>query len=339
MTNKMSSLRDEVVEFCVGIGKDPLLVQGAGGNVSWKDENKLWVKASGTSLSMARSTNIFVPVDMPLLLDEIESGSGQLNPRVTNDSELRPSIETVLHALMPHKIVVHLHAVNMLAYLVRADAEIILKSVLSGVNHWLLIEYVKPGPSLGRRVSEEIQRNPDIDVLLLKNHGIVVGGNTISEVEKRLSELDDALRCEEVMELQHHIVDDNDFGMGYQLIKDVGIQQLAQSDSLFSRLSSSWSIYPDHIVFLGPQPIIFSDIENASEVLNNLDEVPDLIFIKGVGVFSLPEFSQAKLEQLRCYYDVLIRVDMRQGLSTLSSEEIASLIDWDAEKYRLKVNG
>ena len=40
---------------------NPLLVQGAGGNVSWKEEDTLWVKASGTWLSDASAEDIFLP--------------------------------------------------------------------------------------------------------------------------------------------------------------------------------------------------------------------------------------------------------------------------------------
>ena len=51
-------------KFCYKIGQDPLLVQGAGGNVSIKNDGILLVKASGTSLSQALDKNIFVQVDL-----------------------------------------------------------------------------------------------------------------------------------------------------------------------------------------------------------------------------------------------------------------------------------
>jgi len=40
-----SELR-QVLQFCSRIGSDSTLVQGAGGNISWKDGNILWIKAS-----------------------------------------------------------------------------------------------------------------------------------------------------------------------------------------------------------------------------------------------------------------------------------------------------
>ena len=53
-----------ISNFCQRIGADPLLVQGAGGNVSWKEGDDLWVKASGTWLADAVSQDIFIPVSL-----------------------------------------------------------------------------------------------------------------------------------------------------------------------------------------------------------------------------------------------------------------------------------
>jgi rhamnose utilization protein RhaD (predicted bifunctional aldolase and dehydrogenase) len=130
MNSASNALRTSVIEYCSGIGADPLLVQGAGGNASWKDGNTLWVKASGTWLAEAIEKNIFVPVDLPHLLTAIESGYFSVTPRLLGESVLRPSIETLLHALMPHRIVVHLHAIEILAHLVRDDCQTDFLSLL-----------------------------------------------------------------------------------------------------------------------------------------------------------------------------------------------------------------
>ena len=58
----MNKLSESVIDFCSDIGGDAFLVQGAGGNVSWKDGDTLWVKASGTWLSEAKYKEIFLPV-------------------------------------------------------------------------------------------------------------------------------------------------------------------------------------------------------------------------------------------------------------------------------------
>ena len=54
MIQNNNSIKESVEEFCHKIGQDELLVQGAGGNISWKNGNELWVKASGKWLADAK---------------------------------------------------------------------------------------------------------------------------------------------------------------------------------------------------------------------------------------------------------------------------------------------
>ena len=60
----MNNTRQAINDLCADLGKDRLLVQGSGGNVSWKEDGVLWVKGSGTCLANADKENIFVPVDL-----------------------------------------------------------------------------------------------------------------------------------------------------------------------------------------------------------------------------------------------------------------------------------
>ena len=60
-------MRHDVRNYCARIGQEPLLVQGAGGNVSWKDGGTLWIKASGAWLADAEKDDIFVPADLDTL--------------------------------------------------------------------------------------------------------------------------------------------------------------------------------------------------------------------------------------------------------------------------------
>ena len=118
MNDSNSSLAAQVLEFCAQIGTDALLVQGPGGNVSWKEDGVLWIKASGKWLADAKSSEIFVPVSLPPLQNALAKSDFTIVPTAISGSQLRPSIETLLHVLMPHKIVVHLHPVEMLSHLV-----------------------------------------------------------------------------------------------------------------------------------------------------------------------------------------------------------------------------
>ena len=102
-------------EVSARVGRDMSLVQGAGGNTSVKEGDVLWVKASGAWLSEADKRDIFVPVDLPGALRALGQGIEKM-PVADPTARLRPSIETSLHALLPHRVVLHVHAVNTIAW-------------------------------------------------------------------------------------------------------------------------------------------------------------------------------------------------------------------------------
>ena len=189
MSTQIAATRASVSAYSAKIGGDPLLVQGAGGNVSWKTVDTLWIKASGTWLADALISDIFVPVDLQDLHQSIRSGNFAATPTLKSPSSLKPSIETMLHAIMPHSVVVHVHAIEALAHLVRKDCAQTLKSLLGESVRWALVPYHKPGPELATAVQLALSSQPRTDVLFLQNHGVVVGGETVAEVENLLQEI------------------------------------------------------------------------------------------------------------------------------------------------------
>ena len=115
------------------VGRNILLVQGAGGNSSIKDGDVLWVKASGTWLADAEAKDIFVPVSLGAARAALMQGDEKVPLARNAGTTLRASIETSLHALMPHRIVLHVHSVNTIAWAVRSDAREELASRLEGL--------------------------------------------------------------------------------------------------------------------------------------------------------------------------------------------------------------
>ncbi|MBX2886168.1 MAG: class II aldolase/adducin family protein, partial [Granulosicoccus sp.] len=137
-------------EFSARIGKNPCLVQGAGGNSSIKDNGTMWIKASGTWLANASEQTLFVPVALNPLLDALETA----DPRAEKATDfivdahehqtLRPSIETTLHAVMPQQVVVHVHCVDTIALAIQTTAQKQLGECLKDFN-WLWVPYFRPG--------------------------------------------------------------------------------------------------------------------------------------------------------------------------------------------------
>ena len=342
MISAASGIEKQVKAFCARIGADPLLVQGAGGNASWKDGGVLWVKASGTWLAEAESNEIFVPVNLTHLQDALAKQDFSVKPEMASSSGLRPSIETLLHALMPHKVVVHLHAVEILAHLVRINSRQKIQDLVGDAVNWIFVDYFKPGADLARAVFEELKNRPDADVVFMGNHGVVLGGASTAELETLLGDLivacQPALREESLHQDLIALPLPLDRSNAYSLLADVQLQQLALAPTLYRKLSSDWVLYPDHAVFLGHQAVCYDDLQSFLQVpLTMSAESPRLVFVRGAGVYVTVAFSKVHYVQLRCYYEVLRRQPEHVQLKPLAQVEVADLLNWDAEKYRMSL--
>ncbi len=342
MSTASNCIQKQVKVFCAQIGANPLLVQGAGGNVSWKDDDVLWVKASGKWLAEAESKEIFVPVNLAHLQDALAKRDFSVKPELNSNSDLRPSIETLLHALMPHRVVVHLHAVEILAHLVRINARQKIQDLVGDAVKWIFVDYFKPGADLARAVFEELKNRPDADVVFMGNHGVVLGGASTAELEILLCDLiaacQSALREESLHQDLIALPLPVDRSNAYSLLADVQLQQLALDPALYRKLSSDWVLYPDHAVFLGHQAVCYDDMQ--SFLLNHLTksaESPCLVFVRGAGVYVTVAFSKVHYLQLRCYYEVMRRQPEHVQLKPLAQMEVADLLSWDAEKYRMSL--
>ena len=125
-------------EASARIGADTLLVQAAGGNSSFKHGGVLWIKASGRWLARARDEPMFVPLDLAVLRegmarDEADAASRAVLP-ADGAQGLRPSIETSLHALLPHRVVMHAHCVAALAWLACRCDDAVFATRLRGLR-------------------------------------------------------------------------------------------------------------------------------------------------------------------------------------------------------------
>jgi rhamnose utilization protein RhaD (predicted bifunctional aldolase and dehydrogenase) len=333
MTLPAHTIADEVKAYCAAMGTDPLLVQGGGGNVSWKDDNVLWVKASGAWLADALDKDIFVPVDLAHLRRAVAAGDFGATPPIIGPSTLRPSIETMLHALLPHKVVVHIHAVEILAHLVRVNPLVGIQRLIPDTVKWGFVDYFKPGAELAGAVSACINEHLDANVLFLRNHGIIVGGESTPEIRRIIETLTKAFAT---TISEHSYPEEPQRIDGYVYYPDNAGHQLAKNHQYFDCLKTKWALYPDHVVFLGPHPYAYTSINEFNSVRRSFPELPELVFIRGEGVYILPHFSKAKAAQLLCYFEVIRRQESLAQLSPLADEQVSALIHWEAEEYRKK---
>ena len=331
----MIHAHQSISQMCSKLGEDRLLVQGAGGNVSWKDQDTLWIKGSGTWLANANNQDIFVPVDLKALQDALASLNYDVTPKSIGQQALRPSIETILHALMPHKIVVHLHAINPLSYLVKYDCQKSIDAICEKFSlNAAFVSYHKPGPELAQAIHQSLQNKPRANVVLLQNHGIVIGGESVDEIYSLLEKIIQAFAPDNQVANAQPICEISSQNSDYLAFADEEVQALAFSPDLFKRLSTEWVLFPDHAVFLGAKANVYQSWDH----FERSNESPELIFIKDAGVFVKPQFNQAKTAQLRCYFDVINLVNPNTPLQPLSEAAISALLNWDAEKLRQQMS-
>ncbi len=337
------SSREEIQRFCTRIARDRLLVQAAGGNVSWKSDGSLWIKASGTWLADAGREDIFVPVDLQHIESGIESGDFTIKPRTLNGVSLRPSIETLLHALIPQKFVVHLHPVDVVAYLCRPNCEEEIRCLIDDTFTWDIVEYYKPGAELAQAVSLKLNKKRGLQVLFLKQHGVIFGAETLFEIDFLLSNLcrlfELSPRSLDIGSLSTNQLDSSQFkNSGFEISSDQLIQKFVTDSGLYKCLSDSWAICPDHVVFLGAAPVCINDPADAHETINSIDKSTPFIFIKNWCVLENHLITAAQRAQLIFYLDVISRQPSGLQLKHLSNTEASKLLDWDAEKYRQSLN-
>jgi rhamnose utilization protein RhaD (predicted bifunctional aldolase and dehydrogenase)/NAD(P)-dependent dehydrogenase (short-subunit alcohol dehydrogenase family) len=186
------------------LGADPALVLHGGGNTSVKvrvtnlfgeDEDILYVKGSGWDLATIQAAG-FAPCRMQHLLrlgalDELSDTemARQLQVSLTDPSAPAPSVEAILHALLPHPFVDHTHADAVLTLSNAVDAEAHVREAYAGKV--MVIPYVMPGFKLVRAVAARYpaQASSDMVGLVLMNHGIFSFGATARESYDRMIDL------------------------------------------------------------------------------------------------------------------------------------------------------
>lgn len=331
------ALLHELRRMSARVGQNILLVQGAGGNSSIKQNDLLWVKASGTWLADAEHKNIFVPVSLDAARAALAQGDERVPLAPGASTALRASIETSLHALMPHPVVLHVHSVNTIAWAVRIDAREEFAKRLEGLA-WRWIDYHHPGLSLAKVVNDALARDK-VDVLVLGNHGLVVGAETsaaaealVDEVERRL-----ALTPRGAIPADDEALRSICAGTAYRLPKDPLCHSIA-IDPYSRAIATSGSLYPDHVVFLGPGlPVLEQGKDlhgSASRALADGPPHPAALLIPGLGCVVRKDASNGAEAMLSCLALVTCRLPLTAQVRYLTQNNESALVNWDAERYR-----
>jgi rhamnose utilization protein RhaD (predicted bifunctional aldolase and dehydrogenase)/NAD(P)-dependent dehydrogenase (short-subunit alcohol dehydrogenase family) len=181
------------------LGRDPKLVLHGGGNTSVKtivpdllgeEVAVLCVKGSGADMA------VIEPAGLPAVrLDRLRKLRARTEltdedmVRVQRENLLEPaapnpSVETLLHAFLPHKFVDHTHANAILSLVDQPDGEAICADLYDG--RMSVVPYVMPGFALAKMAADVYDAKPDVEGLILHKHGIFTFGDSARDAYERM---------------------------------------------------------------------------------------------------------------------------------------------------------
>jgi rhamnose utilization protein RhaD (predicted bifunctional aldolase and dehydrogenase)/NAD(P)-dependent dehydrogenase (short-subunit alcohol dehydrogenase family) len=181
------------------LGRDPLLVLHGGGNTSVKTHmtdrlgerhEVLCVKGSGWDMGQIAPAGLPAVKLEPLrklrrldvLSDEDMVNVQRLS--LLDAAAPNPSVETLLHAFLPHKFVDHTHAAAVLSLVDQPNGEALAAEVWDGAMGF--VPYVIPGFKLAKLAADVFEAKPDVEGLILAKHGIFTFGADAREAYERM---------------------------------------------------------------------------------------------------------------------------------------------------------
>jgi rhamnose utilization protein RhaD (predicted bifunctional aldolase and dehydrogenase) len=364
------------------LGRSDELVLHGGGNTSVKStingEEILYVKGSGWDLVSIKEEG-FAPVKMATLLAmaKLESLSdsdmvaGQkaamIDPLAPN-----PSVEAILHAIIPFKVVDHTHA----------DAIVTISNSVNGSKHiaklfpnFLIVPYVMPGFDLAHTIYE-MTRDFDWEAcegIILHHHGIFTFDN---DAKRSYDKMIDAVSRAEAFLNEHALVSFSQLSpmfscsierlqssiskaKGHEVILKVNQTQLAlkyASNPYLEEFATRGVLTPEHIIRTKHQPLIIdgNNIDEAIEAYIEgykeyfetfatdeimLNPAPNYAVIKDFGVVMFGK-SEKEVNILNDIVEhtmmAVLRADMLGGYKSISMADSFAMEYWELEQAKLK---
>ena len=375
------------------LGRDKSLVLHGGGNTSVKirqknlfgeEETILYVKGSGWDLETIEPQG-FSPVLLAhvLRLAELPSLSdpemvNQLVSHMLKAAAPAPSIETILHGLMPQKFVDHTHADAVLAVTNTRDGERRIREIYG--KRCVVIPYLIPGFDLAQFCAKEFraQGTKDTVGMVLLNHGIFSFGETARESYERMIEL--VTLAEKYLDSKrawsvstNHFtaatVDANSQATLRRKLSDTaGIPLILKTASTermlgfaqhpeIARISQQGPATPDHVIRTKRTPMLGTDVDRyvaeygryfgehapkAKEPKTMLDPAPRVVLDPAFGLAAAGRTAKDTVIVEEIYdhtIDVILRAEALGGFQALAPKDIFDVEYWDLEQAKLKKGG
>jgi len=361
---------EELIAISRKYGSDPRYVIAGGGNTSYKNGEKIWVKASGHALATITEDG-FAVLDRKLLNPmgrrRYSADSSVREEQVKNDlatacitKDRRPSVETSLHNCMGFAYVVHMHptVVNgmMCSQFAKAECTDMFPEAL-------YIEYTDPGYTLFKKVYNRIkaykaENGAEPQVIFLQNHGIFVGADTPAEVDALYSKVMDKLyaRVEAVPEgvveapegLEEFIPAVRTIlsrsGRGAKTVKFGGNALVQWGIENWDAVKAPFN--PDEIVYCKSEYVLLDsmDVKSAERKLESYiarrGHTPKVVLVKGAGMLAVGDNAKNAQIVTDVFTDALKVAWYAAsfgGEHPMTRRQISFIDNWEVENYRRKV--
>jgi NAD(P)-dependent dehydrogenase (short-subunit alcohol dehydrogenase family)/rhamnose utilization protein RhaD (predicted bifunctional aldolase and dehydrogenase) len=337
----------ELIEISRYYGMNKDYVIAGGGNTSFKDEDTIWIKASGQSLAdmtedglvaLSRkklqviSSNTY-PEDPSLREEQVKNDMflGIIDP----GKERRPSVETSLHEVIGYKFVVHLHPTIANGLLCSRGAKSLTQKLFG--ESVLFVPYTDPGYILFKKLESEIimfrhKFNHDPHIIFQENHGVFAGADTTEEIKsiysdtiKRIEE--QVSLISEIMPLPYNpllnkvlpalrILLSGEKPGVIRFRNNTLISKFYQNQNEFHKISLP--LTPDIIVYCRTRYLYIEHYSTAEKILDSFryqlphfvseyGYMPKVLVIKDLGIFAIAE-SYASAEACLDVYEDLIKI-------------------------------
>ena len=281
------------------LGRNSKLVLHGGGNTSVKTTIKdidgknydvLCVKGSGWDMAEIEPAGLPAVKLQPLLalknkkkLSDEDMVSYQKRNLIDIKSP-NPSVETFLHAFLPSKFVDHTHSDAIMNVTNRPDSKKFCSEVFG--NKVSIVPYVMPGFGLAKKINDVYKKNPDINCLILMNHGIFTFAESAKEAYslmiKYVSQAEKAtkkLKVKKIEQIKKYSTKftvsdvapiirgllaenkDQKFIVNYRLNKDL---EYFINGKNIRTYSTKGTATPDHVIRVKPFPLIITPKKNST---------------------------------------------------------------------------
>lgn len=350
-------------------GSNPDYVLAGGGNTSFKSEDRLWVKGSGTSLATIKGED-FVVLERPLLAEmwnaeypededarEAAVLKDMMNARVKGENR-RPSVETLLHDLFPQQFILHVHPAIVNGITCSKDGEAAMKRLFPDA---VWVPACKPGYILAldcKKVMDayKAETGKDCCLLFLENHGIFFAGSSTEEVgalaENTMAVLNAAVKrhpdmSETEYELEKVVAVSPVLRALYGEDKPATVKFFANKE-IFSYDVNTKSLSPDHIVYAKAKQLVIPANADGDKIKELFDAFvaengykPKITFVEGLGMFSCGMSMKEAITAGTVMLDAIKVVTYAEsfgGVSPMPDFLIDFIVNWEVESYRSKVS-